>query len=167
MIERERLNEIHELARRHGLEIVAEDTERPWGAWFKLDEARLDEFAAAFFPGLELPPPAHREKMSPKFLVVQPGARLSWQYHHRRREEWRVIWGPVGVAISGTDEEPSPRTYAEGERISISQGERHRLVGLGEWGLVAEIWIHTDPEHPSDEDDIVRLQDDYDRSSPV
>ena len=164
MIERKRLNEIHELARRNGLKVIAEDTERPWGAWFKLDEAQIEEFARTFFPDLELPSPDRRGKMSPKFLVVQPGARLSWQYHYRRREEWRVVRGPVGVAISGTDEEPRPKTYTEGDRVSISQGERHRLVGLDDWGLVAEIWTHTDPAHPSDEDDIIRLQDDYARS---
>jgi hypothetical protein len=29
--------------------------------------------------------------------------------------------------------------------------------------LVAEIWQHTDPDHPSNEDDIVRVQDDFGR----
>ncbi len=164
MIERESLNEIHELARRNGLDIVAQDTERPWGGWFRLDESEIEAFARAFFPDLELPPPDRREKMSPKFLVVQSGERLSWQYHDRRREEWRVVRGPVGIAISETDEETRPEACAEGDRISIAQGERHRLVGLDDRGLVAEIWVHTNPEHPSDEDDIVRLQDDYDRS---
>ena len=33
------------------------------------------------------------------------------------------------------------------------------------FAVVAEIWQHTDPEHPSDEDDIIRLQDDFGRSS--
>mgnify|MGYP003350752161 CR=1 FL=1 len=42
------------------------------------------------------------------------------------------------------------------------RGERHRLIGTKEgWGMVAEIWQHTVPDHPSDESDIVRLQDDY------
>jgi hypothetical protein len=40
---------------------------------------------------------------------------------------------------------------------------RHRLVGLDNWGVVTEIWQHTDVEHPSDESDIVRLQDDFGR----
>jgi len=50
-----------------------------------------------------------------------------------------------------------------GNLISLEQGERHRLVGLDDWGVVAEIWMHTDPSNPSDEDDIVRLQDDFGR----
>ena len=50
-----------------------------------------------------------------------------------------------------------------GELISLEQGERHRLLGLHDWGVVAEIWMHTDPSNPSDEEDIVRLQDDFGR----
>jgi len=50
-----------------------------------------------------------------------------------------------------------------GDTITLKKGERHRLVGLNEWGIVAEIWIHTDANHPSDEEDIVRLQDDFGR----
>ena len=40
------------------------------------------------------------EKLSPKFLVVGPGQRLSWQYHHRRSEIWRLIEGVAGVATT-------------------------------------------------------------------
>jgi len=50
-----------------------------------------------------------------------------------------------------------------GEVVSLQQGERHRLIGTNDWGIVAEIWMHSDENHPSDEDDIVRLQDDYSR----
>ena len=50
-----------------------------------------------------------------------------------------------------------------GNFIQLDKGERHRLIGLDSWGIVAEIWQHTDPENPSDEDDIVRLQDDFGR----
>lgn len=45
----------------------------------------------------------------------------------------------------------------------MDKGERHRLIGLDSWGIVAGIWQHTDPENASDEDDIVRLQDDFGR----
>jgi mannose-6-phosphate isomerase len=50
-----------------------------------------------------------------------------------------------------------------GETITLKQGERHRLIGLDDWGIVAEIWVHTDVNNPSNEDDIVRLQDDFGR----
>jgi hypothetical protein len=50
-----------------------------------------------------------------------------------------------------------------GEIIRLKQGQRHRLVGLNGWGMIAEIWQHTDASQPSDEDDIVRVQDDFGR----
>jgi mannose-6-phosphate isomerase len=96
-------------------------------------------------------------------LLVAPQARLSWQYHYRRAEIWRVVQGPVGVATSDTDAEGEVQSYAPGDQITLRQGERHRLVGLSGWGVVAEIWQHTDASAPSDEEDIVRVQDDFGR----
>ena len=103
------------------------------------------------------------EKLSPKFLVVAPQQRLSWQYHHRRAEIWRVLHGPVKVAISKSDEQGVPEPYNNGDIITLDKGDRHRLIGADGWGVVTEIWQHTDPQQPSDEDDIVRLQDDFGR----
>ena len=51
----------------------------------------------------------------------------------------------------------------KGDQIEIKKEERHRIVGLDAYALVAEIWIHTDKENPSNEEDIVRVQDDFDR----
>lgn len=42
----------------------------------------------------------------------------------------------------------------KGDTITLQQGDRHRLVGLDDWGFVAEIWQHTDTENPSDENDM-------------
>lgn len=53
-----------------------------------------------------------------------------------------------------------------GEVVQFDAGERHRLGSQPyskTYTLVAEIWQHTDQKHHSDEDDIVRLQDDYSR----
>ena len=88
---------------------------------------------------------------------------MSWQYHHRRAETWRVVEGPVGIARSVTDDEGAVESFTAGETIILEKGERHRLIGLEGWGVVAEFWQHTDPDYPSDEDDIVRVQDDYSR----
>jgi mannose-6-phosphate isomerase len=49
------------------------------------------------------------------------------------------------------------------EQITLRQGERHRLIGLEGWGVLAEIWQHPDANHPSDENYIVRVQDDFGR----
>lgn len=52
----------------------------------------------------------------------------------------------------------SPGTF-----IQMDKGKRHRLIGLDSCGIIAEIWQHTDPDNPSNEEDIVRLQDDFGR----
>ncbi len=62
-----------------------------------------------------------------------------------------------------TDEQGETKRLLPGSQVVLQIGERHRLVGLEGYGFVAEIWQHVDPENPSDEDDIVRLQDDYKR----
>ena len=51
-----------------------------------------------------------------------------------------------------------------GDEIRLSRGERHRIIGMDDYAVVAEIWIHTDKDNPSDEYDIVRVQDDFDRN---
>jgi mannose-6-phosphate isomerase len=101
--------------------------------------------------------------LSPKILIVAPDKRLSWQYHHRRAEIWRVIQGQAGVVTSDTDEEGALQVLNVGDTITLQQGERHRLIGLSDYAVIAEIWQHTDANHPSDEDDIVRVQDDFGR----
>lgn len=146
-----------------GFKIAAFDQERPWGGYFVIDERQADDFIRDFFPNLSPDDFAGFKKLSPKILLVAPDQRLSWQYHHRRSEIWKVIGGSVAVAVSHTDEATSPGTYAAGSVIELEKGQRHRLIGTDQWGVVAEIWKHTDPEHPSDEDDIVRVQDDYGR----
>jgi len=146
-----------------GLRVVAKDFERPWGGFFVIDETQATEFAAHFFPGLELNQLKISGKLSPKILMVQPQKRLSWQYHHRRAEIWKLVAGTAGVVTSVTDQEGTLQTLKIGEVIRLQQGQRHRLVGTEGWGMVAEIWQHTDASNPSDESDIVRLQDDFGR----
>ena len=146
-----------------GLHLSESDLSRPWGGFFVLDESQAQRFADIYFEGLDVEPLRIGGKLSPKILLVKPEARLSWQYHHRRAETWRVIEGPVGIVRSATDEEGELVSFGIGETVVLQQGERHRLIGLEQWGVVAEFWQHTDPDHPSDENDIVRVQDDYAR----
>jgi mannose-6-phosphate isomerase len=146
-----------------GFNVVSKDGKRPWGGFFVIDEEQAVKFIRAFFPGMKPEEFSSFEKLSPKILLVEPGKRLSWQYHFRRAEIWRVIEGSVGVVVSETDQQAPMKRLKAGDSIRLKQGERHRLVGLDNWGTVAEIWQHTDPDHPSDEDDIVRLADDFGR----
>ncbi len=152
-----------EIARSGGFKIEHADSSRPWGGFLVLDEHQAPDFATRFFPEVPSAEILLGRKLSPKILLVAPHQRLSWQYHFRRAEFWKVVKGPVAIAISDTDDQGEPGVYEAGQVIRLKQGERHRLIGLDDWGIVAEIWQHTNPEHPSDEEDIIRLQDDYGR----
>lgn len=146
-----------------GFVIERKDFERPWGGFFVIVEEQATRFANLYFPDFEASELVNGRKVSPKILVVAPEKRLSWQYHHRRSEVWRVVGGSVGVVRSDTDEQGEVEKLEEGNFVVLKKGERHRLVGLDDYGFVAEIWQHTDADNPSDEDDIVRLQDDFGR----
>ncbi len=146
-----------------GFKIENYDFDRPWGGFFVIEESQAQEFANQYFEGLDVTTLKIGGKLSPKLLVIQPNARLSWQYHHRRAEIWRVIQGAAGVKTSPNDQEGEMKILQLGDTITLQQGERHRLIGLEDWAVIAEIWQHTDANHPSDEEDIVRVQDDFGR----
>lgn len=147
----------------HGLAIVQKDTNRPWGGYFVIEESSLKLFLKLFFPDLKSKEDEENVTLSPKVLLVAPGKRLSWQYHNRRSEYWTVVSGKAGVMISDDDHQKPIHELTGGDLVSIGRNQRHRLVGLDEWGIVAEIWEHSDPTNPSDEDDIIRLDDDFGR----
>jgi mannose-6-phosphate isomerase-like protein (cupin superfamily) len=146
-----------------GFSISTQDFERPWGGFFVLDETQIRAFKAQFFPEVALSEEQYAQKLSPKFLLVAPGARLSWQYHYRRAELWNLVAGEAAISRSLDDAQGEAVPMVTHKVVSLQQGERHRLIGTQGWGVVAEIWMHTDASQPSDEDDIVRLQDDYAR----
>lgn len=84
---------------------------------------------------------------------------MSWQYHHRRAEHWKVLKGEVGVKLSDTDELTETTVLLnEGELVQFPAEKRHKLLGLDDWGIVVEIWEHVS-DKPSDEEDIVRVED--------
>jgi len=155
--------EVEKYLTERGFTIVAKDAERPWGGFFVLDEAQAPKFSDEFFPGIDIKTLKIGGKLSPKILIVQPDKRLSWQYHHRRAEIWKLIAGTAGVVTSETNQFGPTKTLALNEIVRLHQGQRHRLVGMRGWGVIAEIWQHTDPAKPSDENDIVRVADDYGR----
>jgi len=127
-----------------------------------IEPTQAELFAQQYFPGVDFESLRITDNLSPKILMVAPGQRLSWQYHFRRAEIWRLVAGAAELVTSEDDTERNHQVLAMGELIRLKQGERHRLIGTKEgWGMVAEIWQHTVPDHPSDESDIVRLQDDY------
>ena len=143
-----------------GFNVIGYDFNRPWGGFLLIDESQSKEFINKFISNEDL---KIENKVSPKILIINPNSRLSWQYHQRRKEIWKVLKNDIGIIKSKDNNETEMKIFKVGDVIKIQKGERHRMIGLSDFGIVAEIWIHTDPSSPSDENDIVRLHDDYSR----
>ncbi len=160
------VQQVEQLANEADYSFVEINSDKPWGAYLRVDSSQADRFVEEFFPGLtaeEARLGVEGAELSPKFLIVKPGERLSWQYHHRRAERWRFLT-PGAYRKSVSDEESDRIEAAADEVVQFQTGERHRLEGVPNGVvLVAEIWQHSDVEQPSNEDDIVRLSDDYQR----
>ena len=107
---------------------------RPWGTYTILDES----------VGYKV-----------KRIVVKPGKRLSLQKHHHRSEHWIVVSG-TAVVTRGDD----TYTVNANESTYIPMGEIHRLENVGKIPLVM---IEAQVGEYVGEDDIVRLEDDYQR----
>ena len=146
-----------------GFKVVDKDFERPWGGFLVIDESQAQNFSNSFFNGIDVSDLKISGKLSPKILMVKSKSRLSWQYHYRREDIWSVYRGTVGVVVSDTDFEKEMIQLRQGDQIKLKKEQRHRLIGLDDWAVIAEIWQHTEKDNPSDEDDIVRINDDYGR----
>ena len=153
--------EIREEIESLGFNVINFDFNRPWGGFLLINESQSQDFISTFISKEKL---EIEGRLSPKILIVNPNARLSWQFHNRRNEIWRVYKNSVGIIRSMDNDQNEMEILKEGDIIKFQTEERHRLVGLSDFGVVAEIWIHTDFNNPSDEQDIVRLQDDYFRN---
>lgn len=88
-----------------------------------------------------------------KLIYVNANSRLSLQYHKKRSEFWKVIKGTAMVEI---DEKRI--VLEEGETITIPRQARHRVLALESECIILEIAYGR-----FDENDIVRLEDDYQR----
>ena len=92
-----------------------------------------------------------------KRIEVLPGKRLSYQKHSQRAEHWFVVEGTAKVTLDGSE-----ITIRTGEAIDIPVGAAHRVENPGIEDL---IFIEVQRGTYLGEDDIVRLQDDYGRTS--
>jgi mannose-6-phosphate isomerase-like protein (cupin superfamily) len=88
-----------------------------------------------------------------KLIYVNANSRLSLQYHKKRSEFWKVIKGTAKVEI---DEKRI--VLGEGETIMIPRQAKHRVLALESECIILEIAYGR-----FDENDIVRLEDDYQR----
>ena len=91
-----------------------------------------------------------------KLITVKPGHRLSYQYHFERDELWKVISGKGMVTLNGSE-----IPVLEGSVIHICKFVKHRVKNTGSDDLV---FVEIQVGSYFGEDDIVRLEDDYERT---
>jgi len=106
---------------------------RPWGSFEKFNE---------------------NEQCTVKLLHIKPGSRLSLQYHHKRKEFWKIVTGSATVQV-----ENKQSSLKEGDDIIIPSGAKHRIQASNSGCTVLEISYGS-----FDENDIVRIEDDYERA---
>lgn len=107
---------------------------RPWGEYFVLEESTT-----------------HKVKK----IIVKPGGRLSYQYHHYRSEVWTIVQGEAIITLDGVDQ-----VYKAGQIAQIPLGAKHRIQNQSNKDL---IFIEVQLGTYFGEDDIVRIEDDYNR----
>jgi len=107
---------------------------RPWGSYESLSSR----------PGYQV-----------KHLVVNAGASLSLQMHHKRAEHWTALKGVALVTCDNREFELQPN-----ESTYIPVGSKHRLTNPSDEPIeIIEVQIGD----YLGEDDIVRFEDRYDR----
>lgn len=116
---------------------LGEAATRPWGTWAVLD------IGAGFIV---------------KRVTVEPGQRLSLQYHHHRAEDWTIVTGSGLVEVAD-----QPIGVSAGSHVHIPPLATHRITNTGDTTL---LFIEIQRGDILDEADIVRLSDDYGRIEP-
>ena len=109
--------------------------ERPWGSFENL----LDE-----------------DYCKVKRIIVKPGQRLSYQYHHKRSECWVIVQGVADITLNDKE-----YLFNTNNVVEIPAGIKHRVENKGVEDL---IFIETQTGTYFGEDDIVRIEDDYGRN---
>jgi mannose-6-phosphate isomerase len=115
---------------------VAATELRPWGSFTVLEEGS-------------------RYKI--KRIEVKPGHRLSLQMHHHRSEHWIVVCGTAKVTCGEQE-----ILLTSNQSTYVPPCTSHRLENTG---VIPLILIEVQNGEYLGEDDIVRYQDDYARTS--
>jgi len=91
-----------------------------------------------------------------KLITVAPGQRLSYQTHKHRQEQWILVKGKLNVVREDEDY----TLDKVGESFTILKGQKHRA-----WNPYKELsqFIEVQTGDYFGEDDIIRIQDDYER----
>jgi mannose-6-phosphate isomerase-like protein (cupin superfamily) len=117
-------------------ELLNNFVHKPWGGYVVLNEGKI---------------------FKTKILSINKGHRLSLQYHHQREEYWVVLEGTATIRLSD-----KMYTLQPTEAFYIAKRALHRIENRHDKVLVIlEVQIGDYLE----EDDIIRVQDDYERNS--
>ena len=111
-----------------------EKTARPWGCYYVIHDEKNYKL---------------------KRIEISSKARISYQYHNKRSESWTIVQGSGIVTINGKD-----TNVNTGDTIIIKTKEKHRIYNTGNDNLV---FIEVQTGSYFGEDDIVRIDDDYNR----
>jgi mannose-1-phosphate guanylyltransferase len=90
-----------------------------------------------------------------KLIHINANSRLSLQYHRERWELWKIMKGTAEVQL-----EEESLILKENENIVIPVGAKHRVKALNGGCVILEISYGI-----FNEGDIVRLEDDYRRTT--
>jgi len=99
---------------------------------------------------------AETDRYVGKIIAIDPGQRLSLQYHERKDESLIVIKGTLRLHLENDDGDLQIHDLGPGQRRRVRVGRRHRFEALEEPVELVEV---STPEL----DDVVRLEDDYAR----
>jgi len=128
---------VEQLDRAHRSEHVSHTrVHRPWGYYESVDAG----------PGFQV-----------KRLMVKPGRKISLQLHHKRAEHWVVVSGTARVTRG-----EEVFDLARNQSTYIPVGTKHRLGNAGSEPLLI---VEVQSGDYLGEDDIVRLEDSYNRDS--
>lgn len=107
---------------------------RPWGEYWALEDA---------------------DKHKIKRIKVDPSGRLSLQHHHQRGGVWTIVSGVGTITINERIED-----YRAGQVAEILQEAHHRIENK-----TAESVVFIEVQYGAyfGEDDIVGIEDDYNR----
>jgi mannose-6-phosphate isomerase-like protein (cupin superfamily) len=89
-----------------------------------------------------------------KEIYVKKNQQISLQYHHHRSEHWIVVTGNGKVEVDA-----GVKDITVGDYIFIPVESKHRIYGENGGIMIVEVQIGS----LCDENDIVRIQDDYGR----
>ena len=113
---------------------VGDKDTRPWGTWEVIDTG-LNYIV--------------------KKIIVMPGQQLSLQLHHHRDESWMIADGTAEVTLDDQIFSAPANTP-----IVIRAEQKHRVANRTDKPVT---FIEIQTGETLDENDIVRLQDDYGR----